>query len=277
MQRMCDWKALLSVLPVQLRREVDTMGKDSLRELRLRINSPPELILDGYSRWLVEIVRQEDLDYVLNAASKYSPWCGATACEGYITAPGGHRIGICGDVIYRNGRMDGIRKISSLCIRVARDIRGIADKKLAFRGSTLILGQPGSGKTTLLRELIRIASEKEIVSVVDERCELFPQDFLRGKRMDVLSGCPKAIGMDIVLRSMGPDSIAVDEITAEADCQALLHAANCGVRLFATAHAGSRQDLINRSIYRPLLQNQIFDTLIVLQKDKTYSVERMKI
>lgn len=272
---MCAWKELLSILPPRLRREVDSLGKEPVQELRLRCGGPPELVLAGKSLWLAETATRDDLNFVINTASRYSPWAASTAAQGYITAPGGHRIGLCGGAVCRSGAVEGIREISSLCIRVARDFPGIGKDAAGMKGSILILGAPGWGKTTLLRDLIRQLSETEAVSVVDERGELFPEGFLRGKRMDVLTGCPKPAGIDMVLRTMGPDCIAVDEITAEGDCQALVQAANCGVRLLATAHAGSARDFRCRRVYRPLAEEGIFETLLILGRDRSYKMERV--
>ena len=138
-----------------------------------------------------------------------------------------------------------------------------------------IAGGSGSGKTTLLRDFIRQLSYIECISVVDERGELFPVGYSRGDQMDVLIGCQKVEGLERVIRTMTPDTVAVDEITAEADTQALLQAAWCGVRLIATAHAASREDLRNRQIYRPLLDKQLFSTLVIMQPDKSFKIERM--
>lgn len=272
---MCAWKELLGILPQKLRRDVDSLGKESLEELRLRMGAPPELVTGTGSRWLSTAVTREDLNFVVNAASRYSPWAAVTASQGYLTAPGGHRIGLCGEAVCRNGVLEGIREISSLCIRVARDFPGVAGKAGDNTGSALILGAPGWGKTTLLRDLIRQRGAREQVSVVDERGELFPAGFSRGQRVDVLTGCPKAEGILTVLRTMGPSVIAVDEITEEGDCMALLKAVNCGVQLLATAHACSVEDIRNRKIYGVLIKNRVFDTFLVLRKDKSYKVERM--
>jgi len=277
MQMMCAWKELLSILPQRLRQDVDRLGKESMQELRLRINAPPELVLGGKSLWLSGMTGREEVSFVVNTASRYSPWTAETAAQGYITAPGGHRIGLCGEVVCRQGRVEGMREIHSLCIRVARDFPGIGSEVGSLPGSVLILGAPGWGKTTLLRDLIRRRSEREPVSVVDERGELFPTGFSRGKRTDILTGCPKPAGVEMALRTMGPGCIAVDEITAEADCAALLHAANCGVHLLATAHGVSSRDYRSRSAYRALASQGVFDTLILLRKDKTYHVERMEL
>lgn len=272
---MCDWKSLLSVLPVWLRQEVDNPGREELQELRLRLNAPPELVLKSRNCWLSRTVSREDLSFCVNTASRYSPWAAATAAQGYITAPGGHRIGICGEGVCKDGSVSGIREVTSLCIRVARDFPGIGKVAGDLEGSILILGAPGWGKTTLLRDMARQLAEEKSICVVDERRELYPEGFLRGKRMDVLTGCPKPQGIDMVLRTMGPSWIALDEITAEEDCRALIQAAYCGIRLLATAHAGSLRDYRSRHLYEPLVKHRIFDTLVVLRPDKTCTVERM--
>lgn len=271
----CAWKELLAVLPMWMRKEVDAQGAALLQELRLRINSPPELVFAVGSRWLDRRITDEDLRYTVNAAAQYSPWTAASAAQGYITVSGGHRIGLCGETIMQQGVITGIRKISSLCIRVARDFPGIAAGIKTIPGSVLILGPPGSGKTTLLRDLIRQRENTEKICVVDERKELFPVGLPMGNRVDILFGCCKKDGIQMLLRTMGPTCIAMDEITDPEDTQALLQAANCGVHLLATAHAASIADFQERSIYRPLLESQIFSVFVVLRKDKTYTVERM--
>ena len=113
------------------------------------------------------------------------------------------------------------------------------------------------------------------MAVVDERGELFPEGFQQGKRMDVLTGVPKEYGIEMLLRTMGPDCIAVDEITAEVDCRMLIRASGCGISLLATAHAVSLSDFSQRSVYRPLLNNHVFDVYLVLRRDKSYTMERM--
>lgn len=273
----CAWKELLAILPPWLAREVDTPERDSLQELRLRLGKPPELVKQGGSRWLCRMVSKDDLNVVINTASRYSPWAAQTISEGFLTAPGGHRIGICGDVVIKNGSISGIREVQMLCIRVARDFPGIGAKADELSGSILALGPPGSGKTTLLRDLVRRISERETVAVVDERGELFPAEscFENGKSLDVLRGCPKPEGIDMVLRTMGPSCIAVDEITAERDCEALVRAGWCGVRLLATAHAASIQDLRSRPVYQSLTEKKLFDHVLVLSRDKSWHAERM--
>lgn len=272
----CAWKELLAILPMHMRAEVDKHGKESLQELRLRLGLPPELVTAQGSRWLCMEVSQQDLSFVIHTASRYSPWAAATAALGYITAPGGHRIGLCGEAIVKEDKPMGIRTPTSLCIRVARDFPGIAAKVSDIKGNILILGAPGCGKTTLLRDLIRQISDKGSgsIAVVDERAELFPTGFYTGRRTDVLTGCSKAQGLDMALRTLGPSCIAVDEITAEIDCQALVKCGWCGVRLLATAHAANMTELRHRPVYRSLLEFSLFDTFLILRADKTWYTER---
>lgn len=269
----CAWDALLQILPPWLRGDVSP--RDSLQELRLRRDQPPELVCMGDIQYLRRKVTEADLSGCIQAASRYSPWASDTVDQGYITAPGGHRLGICGTAVYKNGMFSGIREVSSLCIRVARDFPGIACA-VPMRGSVLILGAPGWGKTTLLRDYIRHRAERETVAVVDERGELFPQDFRRGKRMDVLTGSRKADGIGRMLRSMSAQCIAVDEITSAEDCEALCQAFGCGVRLIATAHAGSLEEFYSRPTYQPLIRLQLFDSCLILAQDKSFRMERMK-
>ena len=271
----CAWKELLSVLPVWLRKEADLQGPGSVLEIRMRLHTPPELVTKEGSRWLERKIAQEDLHYTINAASRYSPWTAVSAAQGFLTILGGHRIGLCGDAVVQRGAVTGIRNVSSLCIRVAKDFPGIAAGIPRHSGSVLILGPPGWGKTTLLRDLIRQWEDAERICVVDERGELFPEGLSRGKRVDVLSGCPKGQGIPMLLRTMGPSCIAVDEITAREDAETLLQAANCGVRLLATAHARSLSDFRQRNVYQPLVINRIFETFLVLKEDKTFTMERM--
>lgn len=256
---------LLSVLPQRMRSE----EYGDVHEIRLRLGKPPRLVTRDGWRDVQGPVQEQELHFVLNAASRYSPWTAASLTEGYLTAQGGHRIGVCGE-----GAGEGIATVTSLCIRVARDVQGIA-AGLSTEDSLLILGPPGSGKTTLLRDLIRLLSRNAMVSVVDERRELFPEGFSRGENTDVLTGVDKPRGIAMVLRSMGPQVIAMDEITSEGDCAALLRAAWCGVRLLATAHADSVKDLQARAVYRPLARSGLFSRAVVLDRYQNWHLEEV--
>ena len=278
MPMRCAWQELLHILPPWLQKILDLDKKDRLLELRLRRGQPPELILTERCVFLERTVLPEDLSFVVNAASNYSPWSAATVSQGYITAPGGHRIGVCGEAVVENGVLRSLRNIRSVCIRVARDHTGIA-VGIPESGSVLILGAPGAGKTTLLRDLIRQRSDQgtRSIAVVDERGELFPNGFEQGRRVDILSGCGKREGIPLLLRTMGPGTIAVDEITEEADADALCSAGHCGVALLATAHGTSAKDLQCRTVYRKLLGQGMFQHYIILQEDKSWRMERISL
>lgn len=278
----CAWQAYLNLLPHWLRHNVDNLGKNSLQELRLRVGQVPELCLQQGSKKLSRLITKEDISFVINAASEYSPWSARTLGQGYLTAAGGHRIGVCGVTTTQNEKVTGISDPTSLCIRVARDFFDIAKSATNLNASILIIGPPGSGKTTLLRDLIRQKSNcgQGSIAVVDEREELFPlykgqPCFSIGEKTDILSGCSKSVGIEAVLRSMNPAWIAVDEITAQEDTEALLHAGWCGVNLLATAHAGSLNDLKTRPVYQLLIRNKLFENVLILRRDKSWYTERI--
>ena len=265
---MCAWKQLLSVLPPRLRPEVDRLGKNALQELRLRLGMPPELVLSGESRWLGCCVSREDLNYCINAASRYSPWAAATTAQGYLTAPGGHRIGLCGEVVCKDGIVTGIREISSLCIRVARDFPGIAKRAADAPGSILILGAPGWGKTTLLRDLIRQIGEKQCVSVVDERGELFPPEGPLPP-LERIGGGDKARAVQMALRTLAPQVILLDELGSLEETMALEQGFFSGADFIASIHAPDAAQARCRPQVQALLQRGMLRQLVILAGRET--------
>lgn len=279
----CAWQEFLNLLPIWMRQDVDLLGADTLQELRLRLQHKPVLIRSNGIALLNRPIHNDDIMFCINAASKYSPWTAESMSNGYLTAPGGHRIGICGQASVEKGRMTGISVVSSLCIRIARDYVGIAKSLEGISGSLLILGKPGSGKTTLLRDLIRSRSEQSSnsIGVIDQKAEIFPHVrglscFDTGQNTDVMYNCSKPHGIDAILRNMGPSTIAVDEITAEEDCIALLRAGWCGVDILATAHAGSITDLYSRPIYKSIVDSKLFGKAVILRPDKSWYIERIR-
>ncbi len=277
----CYWTGLLNVLPVWMRESVNCMQNKQLQEVRLRVGKMPVFTCKDKQITLQQVIVREDLEFCINTASRYSPWASQTISKGFITVTGGHRIGICGTVASLDGRNITIRDVSSLCIRVARQLPGIGEKAANISENILILGRPGSGKSTLLRDIVRCKSRAgKIVCVVDERQELFPcigahSCFDCDINTDILSGCAKAAGIDMAIRVMNPHIIAVDEVTAKEDCDAMINAGWCGITLIATAHASSKHDYLERPIYRPLVECGLFNTLLILQPDKSWRTERI--
>lgn len=175
--------------------------------------------------------------------------------NGFITVEGGHRVGVCGRCVSKENGINTIRNISSLNFRIAREVKGCGQKVFEhiFENgevlSTLIVSPPGGGKTTILRDLIRLISESGInVGVCDERSEIGASVKGRilndlGERTDVLDACPKQWGIEMLIRSMSPRVIAVDEIGAEGDVLAIEKAKLCAVELICTAHGRSLEDV----------------------------------
>ena len=278
----CAWQSFLRLLPLWMRNQVDMLAKETLMQLHLRLGRTPELLKTNGVVYLDRCTTIDDLEFCVNAASRYSPWAATGIGSGFITGPGGHRMGVCGEATITDGKVINITGVTSIMIRVARDFEGIGARATGICGSTLIIGCPGSGKTTLLRDMVRQKSNADFgtIVVIDERKELFPYDgsefcFHPGLHTDVLSGCGKADGIEMALRTMGPKLIAVDEITAENDCKAMIRAGWCGVDLLATAHARNKEELYMRPVYKPLLACGLFENLIVLRPDRSWTCERM--
>ncbi len=281
-------------LSVELRKIIGIISKGAcIHEIRLRVGKPLIVYTDkgelcvsaegfavpcnkGY------IVPIKDIRETLEYVSNYSLYAYEEELKkGYITMTGGNRVGICGKVILDGERIKGIRNISSVNIRLAHEITGCAAEVMHYIyngveiNSTLIASPPGGGKTTILRDIIRCLSDGTqnhsgiSVGVADERSEIaachmgVPQNNI-GIRTDVLDGCPKALGMMMLIRSMSPKVVAVDEIGSSQDAAAIMYAINCGSRIIATIHGGSMEELLDKEVVKTLIASHAFTRIIML-------------
>lgn len=283
------------ILPDGLRERARQMAgqwASRAEEFRLRVGRDAAVLLPEGERTAAagRPVTARDLQTVLEratGASLHSAY--QDLCSGFVTTRSGCRVGVCGSAVFENGRVTAMRDFSSLSIRIPRQCRDAADgvyPLLARAGlpSALIISPPGGGKTTLLRELVRRFSESgHRVCLADERGEVAAvcggsPGFDVGPCTDVLSGGVKAVSALMLIRSMSPELLALDEITAPGDIDACISAAYCGVSLLATAHAASLSDLGARPLYRRLLEQHIFTHAVVLHRNgrsRSCSVEEL--
>ena len=206
--------------------------------------------------------------------------------RGFLTIQGGHRIGICGETVSdEKGYVQSIKYISAINIRIAHEVKHAADKVMKYMyinntvENTLIVSPPGNGKTTLLRDLIRQLSYGDDkhsgvnIGVVDERGEIaacfqgIPQLDV-GPRTDVLDRCQKSIGMRMLLRSMSPQVIAVDELGSPEEVELIRQMTGNGCGIIATIHGNDIQELNNKKIMSELLKDHIFQNIICLSRYK---------
>lgn len=279
-----------ALLPMRLRGSVMKLpegNRAQIEELRLRTGFPISVVEPAGETEvpLSPAVEVDDLYTVLELASQSSVHTVLDRMRsGFVTVRGGHRVGLCGAAVVEQGGISGFRRLSSLNLRIAREVRGLAEAVVpallegGVLQSTLILAPPGAGKTTLLRDLIRCISDGRgvpplRVGVADERGELaavwegVPQMDL-GRHTDVLDGAPKAKALLLLLRGMNPQVLAADEITDPADVEAIGQAAGCGVALLATAHGSGVKELALRPVYRELLRQNIFRRIVLIRRDK---------
>ena len=262
--------------------EQENLQFDYLQEIRLRAGYPIILLYAGKEKILSMKATEGNIRETLEYVSNYSLYAYENELrQGFITIEGGHRVGMAGQVLIENGRVKNLKYISSLNIRVSHEIVGCADRlfpdithnKQMYH--TLIISPPRCGKTTLLRDMIRQISDGNEyvkgcgVGVVDERSELagchqgIPQNQM-GMRTDVLDGCPKAEGMLMLIRSMSPQVIAIDEIGSPEEVQAIKYAMHCGCKMIATVHGESLEEIQRKPLLEHMIREQCFERYVLL-------------
>ena len=289
-----------AILPVRLRTLALSQPDEvqvRAEEFRLRAGRPMTVLTPEGEIALEGIVEPEELETLCDLATEFSRYAASeTLRDGFLPVRGGFRVGICGTAVMKEGVSTNLKSLSSAAVRIAREHKGIA-RDLAPRlfsdgafVNTLILSPPGGGKTPLLRDLVRQLSEgaegigPRRMALIDERGEVAvmvqgePQMDV-GPHTDVLDGCPKAVGIPMVLRAMNPQIIAVDEITVREDLRAMAMAAGCGVGLLATIHAADVAELAQKPLYRQLLEERVFRLAVRItataQAGRAYRLETL--
>ena len=296
-QNLLRYDAAAAILPNRLRRMALALPEEeraAAEEFRLRSGRAMTVLLPEGDKELDAVVETKELEMLCDLATEFSRYAAAESLrQGFVPVRGGFRVGLCGTAVVKEGSNTHLKNLSSASIRIAREHPGIgADiaPKLFREGvfqNTLILSPPGGGKTTLLRDLTRLLSNgaagfpPQRLGLIDERGEVAvmyqgqPQMDV-GAHTDVLDGCPKALGIPMVLRAMNPTIIAVDEITQYQDIRAMTMAAGCGVGLLATIHASDVEELLQKPLYRELLEEKAFALAVRITRNvagRTYTVE----
>jgi len=299
---------LSTILPDRLSTilsRLDDTVATRLEELRIRESKPLEVNYDGRYAFVTPLggltmsptesyqPSKEDCMKLLDIVTNHSLYSFEEELRrGYITVRGGHRIGIAGRVVLDRGHVKLLRDISGFNIRLAREVRGAADRVIRSLidpasdtvHHTLVVSPPQCGKTTLIRDLARIISEGSWpgltgqsvqerglkVGIVDERSEIAASvagvpTFDVGPRTDVLDACPKAEGMMMMIRSLSPQVLIVDEIGRKEDAEAIQEAMHAGIRVIATAHGQDIDDVKRRPGLAPLFEAGVFRRYVVLR------------
>lgn len=267
---------------------------DGINEIRLRIDRPLTIIRGGRIYYVTSsgqalsspegsiTVRENDIRSTFEAVCRYSVHSFAgDICSGFITVEGGHRVGICGTAVIRDGAVGNVKDVSGLNFRIASQVKGCAEAIYngaysAGLSDIIIAGPPMSGKTTVLRDLCRMLGRKYKVSVIDERGEIAavyggaPQNDI-GINTDVFNGYSKPCGIETAVRVMSPDIIVCDEAGGSADLAAFEYAMTCGVRIAATVHAAALDDVVSRI---PFIKR--FDCIFFLRADRSIGCVKVR-
>lgn len=285
----------IQILSYTLKEALDNLPcgiKKQVHEVRLRLDKPLTLCtasgtlflsakgtpLYSDSEQALTVCKKDIADSFLNV-------CGSSVyahqneiVNGFVTIRGGHRVGLCGTAVLNDGKITSVKDISSLNLRIARQIFGISqsliEKISPISGGLLVAGMPQSGKTTLLRDMaLRLSTGMDgrrlKTCVIDERGELsgtFSGVACNNLGLaDILNGYPKGEGIMHAIRALSPEVIITDEVGTTSDVAAIEQGFNAGAYVMASIHAGSYNELMRRRQTRDLLATGAFSKLAVLK------------
>lgn len=257
-------------------------------EIRLRVNRPISVSVAERDLLLDTAVSAADVEHTFKTAFSYSMHSySKELAHGYITTRGGNRVGICGTAVITSGRdsVDTLKYISSINIRIAREVKGCADNIMRSCFSdglsgVLIVGAPSSGKTTVLRDIARQLGSRYKISLIDEQGEIsathrnIAQNDI-GALTDVFFGYPKHVGIATAVRVMSPRAVIVDEIGSEDDSKALEYALHSGVKLITAVHGSSFEDVMQKPAVKKLIEQSAFQWAAELDTHRQISVKRI--
>ena len=276
---------IVGIFPIKIENLLkDRFLREQIYEVRIKIGKPI-LVYSKHGESIINYIpTKEDIKSMIQKISNYSLYAYEEDIrQGFITIKGGHRIGIAGECVMEKGEVKTIRNISSINIRICREIIGCSDKVMKYIVSgnrvynTIIISPPKCGKTTILRDIARNISNgigsmgicgRKVV-VIDERSEIgachfgIPQSDL-GIRTDVLDNCLKREGLIMAIRSLSPEVLICDEIGTSGDIEALMMAFNSGVNIITTIHGFTIEDLYKRKVFCDLHDNEIIERAIIL-------------
>lgn len=277
----------LNKLPTSLKNEIISFLEHhrfkSINEIRIHKNSNIMLIADS-KNVITDIYTTSDIvDSCIDSLCGGSVYAHFnTIKDGYISVGKGVRAGICGRAYVENGKICGVSDISSINIRIPQHIANASTylynilKENGFFSSVIIYSAPGVGKTTILRDLIyKLSSTYPPIrfAIIDSRDEITAT--IENKiNADVFVSYPKGTAIELATKSMTPQLIICDEIASQEEANEVLLAVNSGVKLIATAHASSYEELTTKNTLESLFKNKVFDYALGVSRE--YGEKRYK-
>ncbi len=276
---MKEYNKIIYILPENVKNELLKLagtrcaGEAEITEIRLRVFGKSCFKIDGELIELCSEISRIDMERTFKAVSGGAVYMHReTIKDGYISCSDGIRVGVCGEARYDSGELIGISNIASLIFRIPPKKKyEVSEIFRAWENTErglLIYSPPGLGKTTALRALAGYigGSLKKQLAIVDTRREFRKEDY-RFSHVDILSGYRRAEGLETALRCLSPDVVMVDEIGGKGESEAMLEFLNSGVKIAASAHAGSISELKKRKSLSGFFDNEIFDSLVGIYAD----------